>query len=372
MKTVYFVFYISILFLAGCSNEVQPSTPSIGNLKMDVNVEDVSYPDQVKVYEANYIELDVNDVTDLLIKNEIIDDEIYAMGHQFQTDTESLIIYDGGEAMGMQSGVNGGFLYIHRPTNDMIDYYTIASIHAGPPLLDAQLDKYNQNEDFATFQDLDFKPYKEAEKEIDSVLSSIGIEGIQTELVYALDTETMKQHDALYRKVDTEADLKDVNWNSNQEAYLFISRQQIDNIPLINFIWQEKTRDVEEATETEVYAIYNSNGIHQLSVTNYFSIVDSQAPVDILNLSEALDIAEKYYSSIILSKGTVIDKAELFYIAIEQNHSYKLTPAWVFQLVKEAETPDTPNSKPEKYVDYSYFVIDAITGDILTQTGESQ
>ncbi|MCT2536728.1 hypothetical protein NC661_14155 [Aquibacillus koreensis] len=365
MKPLVFLNYlILLLFLIACESSAE--TPDIPNnlvIKLDNNQE--GSIETARIHTAAFINLNVDDVANQLLQAEVINKRTYAEGQQFETDgdifKEYMLVYDGGKAFGESSGVNGGFNYSKYIKNENKHYQTVANLD---PTSTNQSPPYALNSDYQTFNDLSFLPYDEAEQDVLETFSSVGIKNLQTEVIYSLDQKTMNTHSTQYMEAADE-DETQTEWTAEDEAYLFFLRQAVDNIPLANFIWQTEARGVNEATETVITAIYNKDGDQQLSATGVYDILSSSQPQDIIDHKDALNKIVEHYSSTILTNETTIYEQDLYYVGVVDGENYKLIPAWVFQLVSK-QTDD----KGKEYDEYSYFVINAISGEKIKEAGE--
>src|SRR5699024_8320567 len=147
--------------------------------------EEVKTIDSAKIYSAAYLDFDHEVVMDTLLEREVTATENYAEGIQYQAEsgnqTEYLTIYDGGESLGIESGVNGGISYGVDLHEDFLfsKQFTVIENTPGPPDNITQEYGYDLKGNYKSFVDLDFMPYEHALTEVESILATLGFPTIE-------------------------------------------------------------------------------------------------------------------------------------------------------------------------------------------------
>lgn len=381
MRNIHFVLYVTLLLFlsSGCQNtserKVERNSIDLPN-NLVINLEDnnVNEVETARIHKAKFLEIDPDFAANQLLAEEIHTKEIYAMGEQFQTVGEDmkeyLTVYDGGKAFGKYNdAINGGFIYSKYFRDKDIPYSTVVSREPGPPSFATQMDKYDLNSDFQTFVDLDFMSYDDAEQAILDWFAKTGIKDIETEVVYALDEETMNLHYKRY--LDVSGEESSIKWTKEEEAYLFHLKQVVDDIPLINQIWQKEVRKGNEVTETVLDVIFNKHGVYLSDIRQLYDVLESSEEQELISSQEALQTLVEHYHSVIIATETTVDQMDLYYVGVVDGDHYQLIPAWVFRIAELKENA-LEDGTSQKYYDYSFYVINAISGKRIEKTSDSQ
>lgn len=131
--TVGLGLLLVVFMLVGCKENSEGTTDKqLENVDLETYVKTVELPDNLSItfdpskvknvekarsHTAKLLDFVEQDhvVIDELVQGEIINTENYAEGPWLEAEyegvTEYLTIYDGGESVGMDSGMNGGFSY---------------------------------------------------------------------------------------------------------------------------------------------------------------------------------------------------------------------------------------------------------------------
>lgn len=372
---------VIILLIVGCEGEESNNDASSRvklpeRLEIAFDMEEVTEVKEAKIYTANLLELDPDVVANTILVESLVNEEINAFGFSYQTkgdvQEEYLTVYDGGKTFGVESGMEGGFGYWNHSIDHPVNYQQVAHTSPGPPDQSTQFSLYQQNNNFQTFTDLDFISYSEAEQEIIDQLSSLGIDGVETEIVYGLDYETITTHYEHYLNLMAGSGEDAVQWTDDDEAYLFQFRQVVDGIPLMNDIWQTRILESDEITYTRLTAIYKESGIHTLEVVGFYETTDASESQTLIDQEEALEKLIDYYNTVLLKSATRIENMELTYISFLEDGNYRLVPSWVFLISREEQTEPTEIDPALEYVDYQYHIINAVTGErIINVSGDS-
>lgn len=361
---------ILLVLLSGCNNQEVPVKDKIDNLKIEL---DEASPEKIAsapILTVEFIQVDEEQASKTLLQGEIQIEEINAFGKSIEAkwydNQETLTIYGNKE-----TAVRGGFYYVSSNEEREFNYDNVSTSGTGPPDIIAQQFKHTLNDDYQTFVDLKFKSYREVENEIIRLLSLLNINQIELEIAYALDKDTMIDHLKKYNDhlkefytEDQESESINLDLSHRDEAYLFQFRQVIHDIPVANFIWQSRARELGDSHETFITALYNQHGIKSLDVSEYYIIQKTEEMNHLISQDEALNKVKEIYSEKILTTPTKIDEANLYYVGILEGTERKLIPAWIFRAVTKGE----PEEEGEPtYNEYEFITIDAITGELLTR-----
>ncbi|WP_017473426.1 hypothetical protein [Amphibacillus jilinensis] len=367
-KNVWVVFIIFLLSACQSNEDSNSSGVLPEQVQVGFDLESVVEYAEAAEYKADFIDLDIDIVAAQLLDGKIVEQLIYAMGPQYIAEgdgvIEYLITYDGGDAFGEYGGLDGGLSYSRSEKDRFPNYDAVVFSDPGPPNQTAQLSSYYNNEDFQTFTDLDFSPYLDVEQIIVEQLADLGLKDLQMDMVYALDLDTMQEHYTHYL-LGEQREEEWFEWNKSEEAYLMHFRQVIDDIPLMNAIWQDLPIEEGEATQTEITAIYNDGGFNSLEVRRYYKTIEKSSMKPLISRQDAMDKLIELYQFSIVEKETIISDLTLNYVAVVDDEQYRLIPAWVFE-VKTKET----FSSMESYYDYRFYVFNAMTGERIKRAGE--
>lgn len=357
------------------------------NLSIGFDPAEIESVDTASIHMASILEMTEKDrdtVIDALVNGDITDTKNYAEGPWLEAEKngvkEYLTIYDGGKSFGIESGTNGGLIYGKWTNHIGFNYLTVISDDAGPPHITDQIAGYGLKSDYESFVDLDFVPYTDALTEVEETLDTIGFPKLAVAEAYSLDLETIREHYDLYLDAVDDYE-KEYDWSKDDEAYLFIFQQTIDDIPVIDTVWMmdesmpgKNKGSSDEITYTTTSVLYSKDGIVSLSAYNLLDdVVRSGEKQPLINEATAFKTLIDSYSGIILQKETRVTSLVLHYVAIlTDENNYELTPAWVFELSEANEWDDPVDGKITPYYEYSYFVVNAITGDQIEKARDEK
>jgi hypothetical protein len=338
-------------------------------LSIDINLDDIKNIDKAKTYKADYVEFDKQKLIDVFIKNEVTEEKIWAEGPQIIASAgnieEFLNIYDGGKGFGTKTDMEGGFTY-GKHMDDRL--WQKADIVANPsfrdPDFNVQKYGYGLNSDYASRVDLDFLSYEASLTDIKKILDNAEVPEFDIDETYSLDLETMRSHYKLYLNnelIDDET--RNLNWNKEDESYIFSLRQLVDNIPIVNDGWQMPDGTKNSAwgnlmPATSINLIYDKTGIREIGAHNILKVMDEVENNSLINIYEALNTLIESYSLTILEDDVSIISAELCYLSIPKDNVIELVPGWVFRSAK-AEMIDG-----KACIEYKYDVVNAVTGKL--------
>jgi len=400
------VFTLLLLFgFVGCKKAEEDLVgDSLDGLDLETYVETAEIPEnfsiafdpskveslgKASVHTAIILEFVEKDriVIDELVHGEIIDTTNYAEGPWLEAEhngvREYLIIYDGGASLGMDSGMNGGFTYgIQIDGISLSNKMSLVIENSpGPPGNIAQEFGFDLKSDYGSFVNLDFMDYKDALSEVEDVLYAVGVPEVAVAETYSLDLDTMLEHYNLYLDsrsyfgIDEEDD--QYTWSKDDESYSFFFRQVVDDIPLTNTFWPKHEgvpgKSVESSGEiggTTSSVVYSKDGIISLSAINLLDVEESGEKKPLINPATALKSVIDSYSELLPGQETSVTSMELCYVAILiDEESYQLIPAWIFEITEEDEWDD-PHNGTIMLNDYSYFVVNAITGEQIEKASD--
>lgn len=338
-------------------------------LSIDINLDEIRQIDEAKSYQTEQVEFDKQKLIDAFIKNAIVDEKIWAEGPQIIASAgnieEFLTIYDGGDSFGVKTGMRGGFHY--SKNKDDIGWNawnTVASVSFYDPDYGVQQYGYGLNSDYASQKDLDFLSYDDSLIDIKRTFDIVGMPQYDIDETYSLDLETIESHYALYlNRKAKEDESENLSWTKDDECYIFSLRQLVDNIPIVNKVWQMPDGTKTSAwgnpmPPTSIYSLYNKTGITEISANNIMNTTNEIGNSNLINVYEALNIIIEAYSQTILEDETSILSAELCYLSIPDGYIFELVPGWVFRSARNEERDG------RTYTQYKYDVVNAVTGKL--------
>jgi len=360
------------------------------NFFIGFDASEVKSVDSAKVYKAVSLEFDADEVAKKLLKREIVSTKVYAEGPQFETGDnelkEYLTVYDGGKSFGVDSGVVGGLNYSMYVNGESLSakLSKLISNEPGPPDSIAQEWGYNLKSDYASFADLSFMSYKDALAEVKKLLcDTLGFPELEVAEAYSMDLETMLEHYELYLESWSHfgGDKEEITLTKDDECYVFFFRQVIDDIPVINVIWQggrlanSAAGDSDSAIRiaagnpmpcTSISVCYDRNGVRDIRAHGLYKIVESREDKPLVSAAKALQVVIDDYSEILLASETIVESMELYYVGIPSADGYQLIPAWVFCIAKANKWSSPADGRVTPVYSYEYYVVDAITGEKLS------
>lgn len=347
------------------------------NFSLEFDPEEVTAVDEASVHKASILdfsEKNSDTIIETLVQGEIIDTKNYAEGPWLEAEyneaKEYLTIYDGGKSLGMDGGMNGGLIYANHINNMGRGSETVVSSVAGPPHLTDQLHGYGVKSDFESKTDLDFMSYTGALAEVKKTLKTIGFPKVVEAETYSLDLETIKAHYELYFEHRLEEE-EEYDWTKEDESYLFIFQQVINDIPLVDIGWVENTGmpgsdedPFHEIGNTTSSVLYSKDGFIDLAAYNLVDDIESGEEQSLISQTKALKLLIDSYSDILFESETAVTSLVLNYVTLlKGDNHYELIPAWIFEISEANEWDDPVDATITPYYDYSYFVVNAITGD---------
>ncbi|WP_062107426.1 hypothetical protein [Bacillus niameyensis] len=390
MKKIMILFF-SLILLTACQNAEGSTTPKniptdivafLETIKLpkhfsiDFDLTEVQLLDSAKIYKASILEIDENLAVEKLLKGEIVDKKNYAEGPWYEADKgkekEYLTVYDGGKSLGMDSGVHGGINYslVKEDAFFQNKLSTVVENSPGPPGNIAQQYGFNLKSDYGSMDNLSFKDYNDALAEIEELLATIGFPKITVAETYSLDLKTMLEHDVLYEKSKSYFGIEEEYiWSKDDEAYLFFFQQVIDGIPLSNKGLYEISGKEINSTPIDIW--YSKDGISNITASNLLKVTNSGEEKQLISGAEALKPIIDSYSEILLENETRIFSMELNYVAIlQKDDSYELIPAWIFGIAETSDWPDGSTGESVTLDSYSYYVMNAITGEKIERASD--
>lgn len=244
----------------------------------------------------------------------------------------------------------------------------------GPPGNIAQEFGYDLKSDYGSSVNLDFMDYTDALSGVEDILYAVGLPEVSVAETYSVDLDTMIEHYDLYLDsrssfgIDEEEDK--YTWSKDDEFYLFFFRQIVDDIPLVGVSWPqakgmpgEENDNPNEIGYTSIDVLYSKEGIIDLTTINMLDMIESGEEQPLINGSTALGSVIDSYSEILIGQKTELTSMELSYVTIlVGENNYQLVPAWVFEIAEENEWKDPVDDTTTTYDEYSYYVVNAMTG----------
>jgi len=204
--------------------------------------------------------------------------------------------------------------------------------------------------------------YKDALAAVEELLyDTLGFPELEVAEAYSMDLETMLEHYELYKAA--EGGKEEITFSKDDECYLFLFRQVIDGIPVVNIYWKQATFGEETVPVTYVIVYYTKDGVRDIYAIDLLDIIEGGENKPLISAAKALHVVIDDYSEIILENETIVESMELCYVGVPVEKGYELVPAWVFRIVETVKFTNQADGNVYSYDSYSYYVVNAITGD---------
>lgn len=348
---------IGTLFAASCKKGQQTPTDNAGDVSSDsavklqynceVNAED--FPTEVTLYEAEYWKSTDYGLEADLLKGEIVDHKVWAEGPQtianYQGNDEYLYFHDGGEACFGEkgsAGKDGGLTYVNVADTEKWDMersarslkWDLFGVMSGAPAEVQNIDLWGE-------EDLPFRPLKDVEEDL-----------LQQFRAWDLEMETLEKYT--------------VNISSEENYYLLMFTELIDDIPLMPYFYSEGfTQYNDWLAPCDVYVYVAEDGIADMELDAVVKPTQDLEKVKIISLKDAQASLETQVRAKYTEDVTVEDMG-LYYIGMPetQKNTFKLTPFWMFCVSTEVEVPTVEGGK-ETVTEVFYEVLNAVDGEWL-------
>lgn len=367
---------------AGVTTSVEPEGSDLARFLQSVSLPDrltVSFdPDTVKTaasarrHTARKQLFDVETVKQHLLHRAVVDSRDYAEGPWFETGDASfkeyLCVYHGVIQGGLTYSLVRDGVWLTTKLADVIVDEPGPDDHYGYGRYESALKKSC----FLPEADLPFMNYADARAALLDLLQQTGFPEMEINETYTLDLATiegqyqrfLEESAALY----PEREVSDYTWSETDTCYLFLMRQQIDQIPVLDQSWQGQgastspAGDPMPASRTQAY--WTQDGLASVHAYSLYELLESGPEEPLIGPVQALQVLLADLSQNIITRPTWLASVELCYVSIPANQNkdrFTLLPAWVFCLGEEL-TIDGNDIK-----DYAYVVINAISGRKLSR-----
>lgn len=207
-----------------------------------------------------------------------------------------------------------------------------------------------------------FATPEEAETEVRQILEALGLHDLLLEDTYCLDYETMaaaeqeyaRDFNALFQDYGETYQCKD-RWTEADNCYMFFFAPGAEGIPAIRGWVLTPTVSI----GTSVSVVYNSGGVVSVTVETALNVAEPvETPKALVSATEAMKTASEIVSNVYTGRKQVIEEIALRYYPVQDHDRWLFTPVWeVFYCAKDVKKADG-----QTFDDYSYLLIDAITG----------
>lgn len=349
---------IGTLFAVSCNKGQQTPADHAGDVSSDsavqlhynceTNAND--FPTEVTLYEAEYWKSTDYDLEADLLKGEIVDHKVWAVGSQtianYQGKDEYLYFHDGGEAFygEWKNVVDGGFTYVDTSAGD---WY---SENATDSLVWDHLNTISggsiepTNPELWGDEDLAFRSFQEVEDDL-----------LQQFQKLDLNMQVVEKYT--------------VNVSPEQNCYLLMFTEMIDEIPLVPYFYTEG--DVQRKNwllncNASVYV--GEDGIMDAYVTHLVQPTQELEKVEIISLNEAKSALEERMKAKYTS-DVEVEHMGLYYIGMPgaEKESFRLTPFWLFCVSSEVtgQTKIGTEIYTRTTTEVCYEVLNAVDGEWL-------
>lgn len=312
-----------------------------------------------RIYEAEYWELSLETAQDLLLKGNIIETDIAAVGTAYIAETtekeEYLMLCDGGKAFYGDIDHSYGGFYYHTTVEGIIEYETVIPYSSPFVHLSSNSISGETNEGYGK-EDLDFQTYSAAQAEMLTLFSDMGLDMNVVE-GYTIDLETQMQ-----KYLNDENSLE----KPSTEGYLFLWEQVLDGIPFIPYTWNTgKDRNGRYVPGQTIFSFQTENGLSNLFANGLLRVIDEGKKVNLISYEEAYIRILKELGSGHFANEATLGEGNLYYVGLTEDEAwkYKLVPAWCFRLCRNVMEGEERNEECRVWIEY--YVIDAQTGEWL-------
>lgn len=360
--------------------------------KLPKNLEVAFQPEAVKdfheVYSYDAVEffnLDLNSVSNVLLKNPITSQEIWAAGPQAIAETEKsieyLTVYDGGIAFGNpQGGSFGGLLYhFFQDKNYQNHPHTLfTGEYPDYCFSGAGIDRRTAEGYWGTDIDLDFSTRKEAKDTIYTFLETLGIKDVELNYISAYDYDTIKlfydwEKSSLeklqkeYPELGTSFPYPELQ--KTDEFYRLIGRQLINGIPVNNYDIAVVDPDHPDV-RSYLGFVCSSDGIIKADIFHLLKQPEetSGKKETVISASGALNLVQNYYGKGALLEKHTIESLELVYTLdiSKDKQTVSLQPCWLARVSYPMRVAYPDDNGKEQTVDlkgYDHLYFHAVTGE---------
>lgn len=390
--------------ITGCSKEKEIDLQQADGMPLDEYLNQVKLPKNLEVaFEAEsvkdfqeiysydrveFLQFDLDTVSQELMKNPVTSREIYAEGPQAIAETEQTIeyltAYDGGTAFGQfdPKAAGGGLLYFFYPDKKIQKNNFDLFVHEYPDFCFSgsygDIEKRGMAGYFGLDKDLSFADREEAKQSVASVAERLTLENVSFHYITAYDYDTIKVfydwEKNFWEKQQEKSPELDLTFDNPEpqktdEFYCLIGCQLIDGIPVNSY-------DIVRGDPDSPYQyshlafIYSDDGIIRADVSFYVKQPDQTTgkKEKIITASGALKLVQSYYEKGVLLEPYSIESLELVYTITmnEGSPTASLRPCWLarvsYPITVEATDADG-NKQPINLTGYDHLYFDAVTGE---------
>ncbi len=220
--------------------------------------------------------------------------------------------------------------------------------------------------------DLDFCTRKDAIEAVLEILEQIDVKVYDDPDVYSLNQRDLKN--AANETLKKYPSIKDsgtfpTTIDSKYECYYIRFNAQYNGVPIYNQMINFKTIPDYFINNPEIEAIYSSEGLKYLQISNYpYQINLEKEVTELISAEDAARIAVDKYKDVKTSSSISIDKVDLMYVytptvksdITSGEYSAMMTPSWVCSGTLRYNTVNSDDA--DKIELKNDIIIDAVTG----------
>lgn len=351
------------VFLCSCGNyPVEGDLPAgQSELFFMYDVDEIEAPGEASVWSAQWAEWDNEILCDTLLHKEPVttdeDDPFGLRIHAGNEDSDYEVLIIGERGKHLEGGMAYGIFY-PSGFEGIGDYQGVVSLDGWHPESTTQLYRYNDNADFSD-QELGIMSSDEALQVVQEILEDCGMSGMRNVVMLSLDADTLNMHEDM-RKAEPQS-AAGGKWTEKDEAYYMRYVQTVEDIPVMNHEWCTGYVD----SRTDVMALVNAEGLLELSVHFIVNPIERGDRAKLITPRQAQESLKEYYNQTIIDNPIWVESQCLYYISLRDKTDIKLIPAWVFCIAQEYDQGEYGGEPGVMLMDYSHYVIDAITGERL-------
>ena len=188
---------------------------------------------------------------------------------------------------------------------------------------DGNLDKYEKD------GELSFMSKQEAYEKVLAQLKDMGIDvGDAAYTSYALDYETMKAQEFVMDEDGSQMEeYKKKDWKLEDDCYLFLIRQKVQEIPEYHVYGNVFVR-MEEGN-APIQVCYSKNGIESMEIENVFRFTQEEEALDLLEFDKITESVVKELENRDDTSSYQVTSAQFCFMT--PKFGSEMTPVWVFQ-----------------------------------------
>lgn len=310
---------------------------------------DIPSADAVRTLEVAPLPLDAAVLTEVLLGGDAVFQEHTAHGPRYLTSDGQryLYVYDGGEGAGQPNGMLGGLIF-GRLRDGIVWGVKGGCVFDNDPGVHPDAPSYRRRADYVQ-TDLPFMRRADAEADVQALLRRIGVDSLVVSERYALDAATMQAH---YRDYLAQTgDQPQWSFDARDEAYVFLLRQRLEGLTVIDYEWASARLGRRGLTPTSVCVTVAAQGVTEFIADGLYTVLSADEPRQPIGGAQALGKVAAHYGRVAIPFPVRVVDGELCYVVTLGRGGLLARPAWVFSIWREAANQDEPGTLERVAVD---------------------